>query len=136
MFGGPLTPGGTPPSLASPETVSGPPTPESNTVLASPLADRMGGLSRGQVPIITNLIRKGLQALSKMIVDSDPKAAERVEKMAADLLKISVTHSQTQVRGMASALPQSGASGPIQAMPPPAVLGTGAMSGPLSGLGQ
>lgn len=136
-------PFGTPlgPALASPEVTQGPPSPERNTILASPLADRIGGgiSQTSQLPMLVNLVRKGLQAISVMLRDSDPKAAADVEQFAAKLLKLSVTAPVRPgaIPGMAAQLPGGpgmGGAGMPMGHPPMAVPGTGVMAGPLAGL--
>ena len=127
------------PNLSSPELNAGGPSPEQNTLLASPLADRLGGglqQQHGQIAMLSALARKLLQAIAKQLSMSDPKAAADVEAFAARLLKISATAKvgPPQIPGMANALPgfpqQQGMN-----IPPP-VGGTGAFAGPMAGLGS
>lgn len=126
-------PFGTPlgPALASPEMMQGPPSPERNTILASPLADRLGGIGQtNQLPMLVNMVRKGLSAISTMLRDSDPRAAADVEEMAAKLLKLSVTAGARPGAIPAMAERMQSPMG----FPPMPAPGTGVMAGPLAGL--
>ena len=126
-----------PPNLTSPEMNSGPPSPERNSMLASPMADRLGGglmQANSRLAMLVKMVRQGLQAISVMLRDSDPKAAAEVEQFAAKLLRLGATAnvSPAAVGRMASAggLPQSGPGSP-----PPSPGGM-SMQPPLSGLGR
>lgn len=80
--------------LASPDTFTGGQTPESQTLMASPLADRLGGSVTNeryqQIATLVPMLRAGLQMLSKLLIDLDPKQGAELESMAAKLLKIEI----------------------------------------------
>ena len=136
--GGPMGGAGGGGGMASPELNQGPPSPERNTLLASPLADRIGGglqQAQGRLAMMVQIARKILQSISTQLSMSDPKAAAEIESFAAKLLKLGATAnvSPGKVPGLANALPPFG-GGQGMNIPPPA--GGGAFGGPLSGLGQ
>ena len=123
------------PNLSSPELNSGPPSPERNSLLSSPMADRLGGglvQANSRLAMLVKMVRQGLQAISVMLRDSDPKAAAEVEQFAAKLLRMSATANvrPPAVAQMANAggLPQ----GPQGGVPPSP--GGMSMQPPLSGL--
>ncbi len=123
-------------------------TPESQTLMASPLADRLAGAVMHQQQIaqgakISEALQGGLKMLANLLRLSDPKAAAKFEKMAADLLsRFPPSAGPPQTAGgvnmMAGMLPPGG--GPTQAFPPAPVAGTNRMPGsmmappPLGGL--
>ena len=132
--GGPGGPGG---DLSSPEMQQGAPSPERNTLLASPLADRIGGglqQQQGRLAMMVQVARKILQAIANMLSMSDPKAAADIEKFAAQLMKIAATANvgPGKVPEMASAL-QPFPQGQGMGIPSPPG-GTGAFAGPLAGM--
>jgi len=125
-------------SGVSPEANSGPPSPARNVVVP-PVSDRMGGAlqqANGKLMAVSSMVRKGLQLLSVMLKDSDPKTAADLETMAAKLLKIASTANigPSSVANMAAA--GGGMASPMSGMPPPAAPGnTGTpLGGPLQGL--
>ena len=141
-FPGLPQPGGGAPGMSgdmsSPEMTQGGPSPERNTLLASPLADRIGGglqQQQGRLAMMVQIARKLLQAISQQLSMSDPKAAADVEQFAAKLLKLGATANvgPGQVPGLANALPPFGGG---QGMNIPTPAGGGAFAGPLAGLGQ
>jgi hypothetical protein len=107
-------------------------------MLASPLADRLGGglaPPNPQLPQLIKLVRQGLQAISVMLRDTDPKSSADVEMMGARLLKmvpIAPPPSPGGIAGMAGKLPPM--PGPPGGMPPAPVPGTAPGIGPLAGL--
>jgi hypothetical protein len=85
---------GGPGPLASPDTFTGGQSPEPNTLMASPLADRLGpGVTNEryqQIAMLVPMLRQGLKMLSSLLLDLNPKQAAELEAMAAKLLKMEV----------------------------------------------
>lgn len=137
MMGGPLGAG----RMASPETTAPGPGPESRTLLASPVADRLAGplqtMQRMQgFQKAAMSIRAAMQMLARQMADLDPRGAAKLEQDAARLLNlfpaVQPPANPAAVQSMAASLP--GGQGPVPAMPPPPVPGTSPQAGPLSGL--
>ena len=151
-IGGPLGPGGLggpmapTPRMASPETVMRPPSPsspDSRTVLASPLADRLGGPLQQQQRMaqLTKMVgwaTKLLGQVANQVMDTSPKQASELKQIEAKLIRWFPPQpgpptSPAGVQGMAARMPMSGGgAGPAGAMPPAA--GGAPMSGPMPGL--
>lgn len=134
----PMPPGGgppqPPPNIGSPEMQGGPPGPEKNALLASPLSDRLSGAvqqANSQFAQLVQKVRMGLTAVSTVLRDTDPIAASKIEKMGADLLKLSATTSVSPQAMMklaqTSNLPRSGQQGPPPS--PGGMTGVSPMSG-------
>lgn len=106
------------------------PGPESRTLLASPIADRVAGpiMQMQRMEALTKAVgalRQGIQLIARMAVDVNPRGARELEKMAAQLLTLFPTpgrppQSAGAVEQLTQSLPQ-GRGGPIGQMPPPAV---------------
>ncbi len=126
--------------MAPPETVMRPQPGgvEGRTVMASPLADRLGGplqmmqqmqQEQRQLGMMTQM----LSVMARNTADQDPKRAADFYRVIADIQKRLMRPSPgpptspAGVQGMAGRLPMSGAPG--QGGPPPAAGGA-----PLSGL--
>lgn len=116
------------PALAQPNMQAGP---ESQTLMASPLADRIGGAVQAQqqqnrMAQIAEMVRMGLRMLSSGVTTNDPRSAAKLEKFAADLLtmftKKPVPQTPQAMRQMAGGLNMPPSPGP--GFPPPAVPGT------------
>lgn len=135
-------PSGPPSRMGSPElgSTAGVRTPESQTLMASPLADRMAGAIMHQQQMqqagkIAEALQGGLKMLANLSRMSDPKTAAKFEKMAADLLsKFPPSAGAPQTPGgvgmMAGNLPAGGSG---QAFPPMPVAGTNMMPGSMAG---
>lgn len=135
-LGGPI--GQTP--ISSPETnmamAPGSISPEVNTILASPLADRLIGpimeMQQMQKMAKTgDMVRTVLQSMAKQIISVDPKKASDLEQLAAKLIKLlPMPGGMPSPGAMQKDLGPSGTAGMPQ-FPPPAVGPPSAM--PLGG---
>jgi len=116
------------PQMPSPEVFQGGRTPEPATIMASPLADRIGGLlmQRQQQAVfarVAETIRNGLRLLASVKQAQDPKQAAQIERMAAQLLQmfppIAVPSTEGQMGGLMQGAPPMQEGG--MPMPPPSI---------------
>ena len=119
-----------PQQMSSPETFQGGKTPEPATIMASPLADRMGGLlmQRQQQAVfarVAETIRNGLKLLAQIKQGTDPKQSAQIERMAAQLLQmfppVVVPSSEGQIGGLMQGAPQMPMQGMGSPLPPPSI---------------
>lgn len=129
--GGPLgagVSGGLPPIAPSPATFAGGVSPATNTILASPMAERYAGyiLQQQQMAVegqIVELVRRALRMLAERKRTVDPRQAAQIERMAAQLLQFFPSVSpptKSDVTNLASEVPRS----PIN-LPLPGPVSTG-----------
>jgi hypothetical protein len=117
--------------LASPDTFAGGQSPDVNTLMASPLADRLGGGVTNeryqQIAMLVPMLRQGLKMLSTLLLDLDPRQAAELEAMAAKLLKIEVPPMPLPAQ-LPTAAQMGGAMNP-NPLPTPMGMGPGIIGG-------